>query len=112
MAAQEQRFREQAKRQHADRYVALENFVQGAMSFETLSGKNTTECYWRRGFSLFSSGLNEDGLSSTAVTPNHGKPCQNDAVATSAATGRNAATTRRNGGPGATVPRTSRATTC
>ena len=75
------------------------------MSFETLSGKNTTEFYWRRGFSLFSSGLNEDGRSSTAVTPNHGKACRTDAVAASA-------TTRRNAGPRATVPRTSRATTC
>jgi len=68
------------------------HFVQGALSFEALSGKNTTEFHWRRGFSLFSSGLNEDGRSSTAVTPNPGKASRNDAVATSATTRRNAAT--------------------
>jgi len=72
--------------------------------WNSVSGKNTTEFYWRWGFSLFSSGLKEDGRSSTAVTPNYGKAYRNE-VATSA-------TTRRNAGPRATDPRTSRTRTC
>jgi len=82
-------------------------FVQGALSFEALSGKNTAEFYWRRGFSLFSSGLNEDGGSPTTVNSNHDKACRNDAVANSATTGRNVTTTRRNAGSRTAVPRPS-----
>ena len=80
-------------------------FVTRALSFETLSGKNTTEFYWRRGFSSLPYALNEAERSSAAVTLTHGEDCRTDAIATLATTGRNA-------GARASVPRTSRTATC
>ena len=57
-------------------------YKQGALSFETLSGTNTTEFYWRQGFLHFSSGLNEDEETSNAVPLTHGADCRIDAITT------------------------------
>ena len=60
-----------------------------------------------------SSRLNEDGRSSTAVTPNHGKACRNDAVATSATTrnaGSRTAVSRPSWSSRTTIPRDNRRT--
>jgi len=52
-------------------------------------GKTQQFC-WLRGSLHFSSGLTEDGWTSTAVPPNHGEGCRIDAITTSAAMGGNA----------------------